>query len=82
MMDLRDHTLKLQLLEQSAVEKAGLRVRLLDEGALMGKGGKDYAQSFTETLIADMADEITAAAKLGVELGAAISVAKDRGLTP
>lgn len=76
-MDLRDHALKLQRLENAATEKAGLRLRLLDEAALTGKGGKDYAKTFTETLIGDIGEELKAAAALGVELGEAMNKAKE-----
>ncbi len=75
-MDLREHTLRLQRLEQSAVEKAGLRVRLLDEAELTGKDAKDYARGFAEAILTDIEDEIKAAAELGIELGTAISDAK------
>ncbi len=75
MMDLRDHALKLQRIESDAMEKAGLRMRLLDEAAL-AKGGKDYAREFTEMVLADIGEEVKAAAALGVELGDAINKAK------
>jgi hypothetical protein len=75
-MDLREHTLKLQRLENAACEKAGLRLRVLDEATLLGKDGKDYARALTEQVLTDIADEIKAAAALGVELGTAIAEAK------
>lgn len=78
MFDLRAHTLALQRLEQSAVENVGLRMRLLDERALTGKGGRDYARAFVEALVGDMKDETEGAARLGVELGAAIDKAVEK----
>ena len=76
-MDLRAHTLKLQRLENAACEKAGLRLRVLDEAELMGRGGKDYARTLTEQVLTDITDEVKAAAELGIELGTAIKEAKD-----
>ena len=81
MIDLREHTLRLQRLEQSAAEKAGLRIRLMDEATLLGKDGKAYVQDFTETILADIGPEVKAAAELGVELGAAIAEAKEAKAT-
>lgn len=75
MMNLRQRTLALQRLEQSAGEKAGLRMRLVDDAALTGKGAKDYIAGVAETVINDIADELKAAAALGVELGEAIKSA-------
>lgn len=74
-MDLREHTLALQKVEQSAVEKAGLRARLIDESALTGKGGKDYAAGFADVVLKDIGEEVMASAALGVKLGEAINSA-------
>lgn len=75
-MDLRDHALELQRLENDAAEKAGLRMRLLDQAALMGRGGQAYAREFAEAILSDIRDEIMAATELGIELGAAIEKAR------
>ncbi len=72
MIELKAHTLKVQKLENSAAEKAGLRFRLLDEVRLMGKTGPAYIEECVDALIADIAPEILGAAKLGKELGEAI----------
>ena len=75
-MNLKEHALDLQVLENAATEKAGLRLRLLDEATLLGKGGKDYARTLTEQILTDITDEVKAAAALGVELGTAIKEAR------
>lgn len=76
-MDLRAHVLELQRIEQSACEKAGMRMRLVDEAALVSKNGEGYRRGLVETLIADIAEDVKRAARLGVKLGDAIAQAKE-----
>jgi hypothetical protein len=71
-IDLRKHVLELQQLESAAAEKAGLRCRLLDEAALMGKDGKAYARAFVDLILADIQPELEASARMGLELGTAM----------
>lgn len=75
MMDLRAHILKVELLEQEAAEKVGLRMRLMDEAELAGAKGDKYRAMFIERILADVSEEVSRAAVLGVELGEAISKA-------
>ena len=77
-MDLRDHALKLQRLESDACEKAGLRLRLLDEAALAGKGREDYAREYVRAVLDDISNEVKAAAELGLELGEAMAAARSK----
>jgi len=77
-MNLKEHVLGLQRFENAATEKAGLRCRLLDETALVGKDGKAYARGFAEAILGDIQGEIKAAAELGMELGAAIDRARSK----
>ncbi len=75
MLELKAHVLRVQKLEQSAADKAGLRSLLLDETKLLGKQGADYAEAWLEQLIKDITPEILAAAKLGKELRGALDAA-------
>ena len=72
-MELSAHMLKVQKLEERACQKAGMRFHLLDERALLSKGGEKYAAEFTETLIKDVTPEILEAANLGIALGKEIN---------
>lgn len=76
MIDLKGHVLAVQKLESAAAEKAGMRARLLDEEALLGKGGADYAAELAETILADLTKEIGDAAELGLRLAGAMNAAR------
>ena len=71
-MDLREHTLRLQRIENDACEKAGMRMRLVDDSALVSKDGEDYRRELVEAVLLDIAEDAKRAARLGVELGEAI----------
>ncbi|MHB8053687.1 MAG: hypothetical protein ACYDH3_00320 [Candidatus Aminicenantales bacterium] len=73
MIELKAHTLKLQRLENSAADKAGMRFQLIDEGGLLGKGSAAYIDAYAAQLLKDITPEILEAVKLGLELGEAIN---------
>lgn len=76
MIELKGHVLAVQKLENAAAEKAGLRARLLDEAALLGKGGEGYAAELAETILSDLAEEIGDAAELGLRLAGAMNASR------
>ena len=68
-MNLREHVREVQLLENKAADKAGMRFQLsLDEKALLGKGYMKYIRKYIRLLEADIAKEVLKSAKLGKEL--------------
>jgi len=69
-MKLRESVREVQLLENKAAQKAGLRFLLLEEDKLFGKGGKDYAAKYVGQLINDLSPEILRAPRIGLELAA------------
>jgi hypothetical protein len=69
-MKLRESVREVQLLENKAAQKAGLRFLLLEEDKLFGKGGKDYAVKYVAQLIDDLSPEILQAPRIGLELAA------------
>lgn len=71
MINLKEHTLELQKLENSAADKVGCRFLLLDEAELLGKARSKAIDEFTGQVLADMSDEIKASAELGRRLGEA-----------
>jgi len=73
MKSLRAHVRELQILENKAAEKAGMRFLMIDEVKLLGKGGEKYARRYIEQLQQDIAPEILEAAKLGKELRKEVS---------
>jgi len=75
-IELKGHVLAVQRLENAAAEKAGMRARLLDEAALLGTRGPDYAAELAETLLEDLAKEIGDAAELGLRLAGAMNAAR------
>lgn len=78
MKSLRQHVRQLQVLENEACEKAGMRFRLLDELKVFGKGGKKYIADFIDQLQRDIAPEVLKAAKLGKELKKEITGGKEK----
>jgi len=75
-IELKGHVLQVQRLENAAAEKAGMRARLLDEAALLGKGGAGYAADMAEALLKDITKEIGDAAELGLRLAGAMNAAR------
>jgi hypothetical protein len=71
-IELKAHVLKVQRLENAAAERAGLRVRLLDEARLLGRRGAAYAGDIVEALLRDIVKEIGDAAELGLELAKSV----------
>jgi hypothetical protein len=72
MRSLREHVRDLQLVEQAAAEKVGLRFALLKEDRLFkGKAG-EYMDLFIERMQIDIFPELVEAAKLGMELNSEI----------
>jgi len=72
MRSLREHVRDLQLIEQAAAEKIGLRFALLREDRLLkGKIG-EYAEQFAGIMQIDIFPELVKAAKLGMELNSEI----------
>lgn len=69
MKSLRSHVRELQLLENKAAEKAGMRFLIsMDERKLLGNKGRSFIRKYIETLSMDIAPEILQAAKMGREL--------------
>jgi len=69
MEGLRQHVRKLQILENEASEKAGMRFLLsLNEKLLLGKERKKFIKKYTEDLIQDILPELIKAGKMGREL--------------
>ena len=66
MKSLRGHVRDLQILENKAAEKAGMRFLLLQEEVLLGKKGSDYVKDYTKQLEEDITPEILEAAKHGM----------------
>lgn len=67
-MELRKHIRSLQLLENQASEKAGMRFILsLNEKFLLGKDGKKFIKQYSKQLIQDISPELIKAAKMGRE---------------
>ena len=68
MEGLRQHVRKLQILENEASEKAGMRFLLsLNEKLLLGKERKKFIKKYTEDLIQDILPELIKAGKMGRE---------------
>lgn len=68
MEGLRQHIRKLQIIENEASEKAGMRFLLsLNEKQLLGKDRKKFIKKYIENLIQDILPEIIKAAKMGRE---------------
>ncbi len=68
MEGLREHIRKLQLLENEASSKAGMRFLLsLDEKLLLGSNRKKFIKKYGEQLIQDIFPELIKAAKMGRE---------------
>jgi hypothetical protein len=65
MKSLRAHVRDLQILENKAAEKAGMRFLLLRPDKLFGKKGSAYTDKFVKQLEEDIAPEILEAAKMG-----------------
>ncbi|HDR68003.1 MAG TPA: hypothetical protein ENN61_03010 [Bacteroidaceae bacterium] len=72
-MNLREHVRRVQLLENAAAGKAGMRFRLLEEDKLLGSGHVKYIKKYVSLLEADIAKEVLQSAKLGKELFNAIT---------
>jgi hypothetical protein len=67
-MKLRETIRRVQLLEQSAADKAGARFLLLDEGQLTGPKAGEYVTKMANQILKDIVPEIIEAAKIGKEL--------------
>jgi hypothetical protein len=65
MKDLTATVRKVQLLENAACDKAGVRFLLAQEEILLGKGRDEYIRHYIELLLADIAPEVIEAAKIG-----------------
>jgi len=69
MRSLRQHVREVQILENKAAEKAGMRFLLsMDERKLLDKKNKAFIDDYTETLLDDISPELIKAAKIGKEL--------------
>jgi len=68
MYGLRKHIRKLQIMENEASEKAGMRFILsLNEKQLLGKDRKKFIKRYIGNLIQDIFPEVIKAAKMGRE---------------
>lgn len=66
MRNLRQHIRKIQLLENKAAEKAGMRFLLsMDEMKLMKRDNREFRSKYNKLLIDDISPEVVEAAKLG-----------------
>lgn len=67
-MKLREHIRILQLLENHASSKAGMRFILsLEEKLLLGKDKKKFTRQYSNQLIQDISPELIKAARMGRE---------------
>lgn len=65
-MNLRHHIRDLQLVENDAAEKAGMRFLLsFDESLLLGSKGKEFTDDYVEQLIEDILPEVKRAGEIG-----------------
>lgn len=67
-MNLRATIRRVQLLEQSAADKAGMRFLLIDEAQLTGPDAKAYAAAMANRILEEVTPEILEAAKIGMNL--------------
>jgi hypothetical protein len=65
MKDLAATVRRVQLLENAAADKAGVRFLLVQEEMLLGKGRDEYIRHYIELLLADIAPEVIEAARTG-----------------
>ena len=66
MRNLRQHIRKVQLLENKAAEKAGMRFLLsMDEVKLMKRDSREFRAKYIKLLVDDISLEVVEAAKLG-----------------
>jgi len=72
-MNLRSHVRELQLLENSAAEKVGMRFMLLKERKLFGKDSRKEINKFLRLVAVDIFPEMIKAAKMGKALNAEIA---------
>jgi len=72
-MNLRSHVRELQLLENSAAEKVGMRFMLLKERKLFGKDSRKEINKFLRLVAIDIFPEMIKAAKMGKALNAEIA---------
>ena len=73
MITLRRHMRNLELLENRAAEKAGMRFLLLEENVLMGKDSREYVKQYINRLLSDIGPELLEAAKMGIRLNERIT---------
>lgn len=73
MKDLRSHVREVELLENKAADKAGVRFLVMSELELLKSGRQAYIKKFIDLLLRDIEPEVIAAAKLGRELNAAVT---------
>ncbi len=68
-MNLRQHVRDLQLIENDAAEKAGMRFILsLDDEKLLGSRSEAFIDGYVEQLIKDILPEVKRAGETGKEL--------------
>ena len=68
-MNLRTHVREIQLLENSAAEKAGARFSIFEmRNVIKTKGRKEYIDAYIERLLLDIKPELEESMKKGVEL--------------
>lgn len=67
-MTVKGNVRRVQQAENSAAEKAGLRMILLDEARLLGKDGAAYAREVVASILEDVTPELKESASLGIGL--------------
>lgn len=65
MKDLAATTRQVQLLENAACDKAGVRFLLFEEEKMLGKERETYIAHYIALVLADIAPEVIEAAKIG-----------------
>jgi len=68
MKKLRTHVRELQLIENEAADKAGMRFQLLKQGRLLNSSNSAYIKDFIRKLEYDITPEALAAVKMGKKL--------------
>lgn len=72
MINLRKIVVEIQRLENSAAEKVGMRLLLMEDARLYGKKRAEYAALIADLMIRDCEDEIRAAVEIATPIAEAV----------